>query len=314
MKKKNTNQARSRRHFLRNIIGVAGSVAAATMAAPSRALAAWPPGKTLKHTGRANVEDAYEMYTHSEYWGEGDVTWWEGRRVGGIAIGAIQLSANIPMIPGNMGNASTFDFPLMYEPMEVTGDMVVSTKPHPEVLKRSVEAGKKLEEQGVRAIVGNCGFFANYQQQVAAELDVPFFSSSLLQIPLILMGLKPDEKVGVITADGPKLSEAPALGNCGVTDRSRVVIAGAENTSEMKRILTTSGAYNPRKFELQLVDIARQMVKDNPKIKAILLECTELPPHARAIQKAVGMPVWGFPSMVNWIYAGVVRRDYTGFL
>jgi len=314
MKKKDIDQTQSRRLFLRNAVGVAGSVAAATMVAPSKALAAWPPGNTPKYKGRANVEDAYEMYTHSEYWGEGDVTWWEGRRVGGIAIGVIQLSANIPMIPGNMGNSSTFDFPLMYEPMEVTGDMVVSSKPHPEVLKRSVEAGKRLEAQGVRAICGNCGFFANYQQQVAAELDVPFFSSSLLQIPLMLVSLRPDEKVGVITADGPKLSEAPALENCGVTDRSRVVIAGAENTSEMKRILTTSGAYNPRKFELQLVEIAKQMVSDNPEIKAILLECTELPPHARAIQKAVGMPVWGFPSMVDWIYAGVVRRNFTGFI
>jgi len=314
MKKKDIDKTQSRRLFLRNAVGVAGSVAAATMVAPSKALAAWPPGNTPKYKGRANVEDAYEMYTHSEYWGKGDVTWWEGRRVGGIAIGVIQLSANIPMIPGNMGNASTFDFPLMYEPMEVTGDMVVSSKPHPEVLKRSVEAGKRLEAQGVRAICGNCGFFANYQQQVAAELDVPFFSSSLLQIPLMLVSLRPDEKVGVITADGPKLSEAPALENCGVTDRSRVVIAGAENTSEMKRILTTSGAYNPRKFELQLVEIAKQMVSDNPEIKAILLECTELPPHARAIQKAVGMPVWGFPSMVDWIYAGVVRRNFTGFI
>jgi hypothetical protein len=264
MKKKDNNQIQSRRHFLGSIIGVAGSVAAATMAVPSRALAAWPPGQTPKYKGRSNVEDAYEMYTHSEYWGEDDVTWWEGRRVGGIAIGVIQLSANIPMIPGNMGNASTFDFPLMYEPMEVTGDMVVSTKPHPEVLKRSVEAGKKLEAQGVRAICGNCGFFANYQQQVAAELDVPFFSSSLLQIPLILMSLRPNEKVGVITADGPKLSAAPALENCGVSDRTRVVIAGAENTSEMKKILGTTGSYNPRKFELQLVDIRPAQLRRFP--------------------------------------------------
>ena len=254
------------------------------------------------------------MYSHTEHLGENDVTWWEGRRVGGIAIGVIQLSANIPMIPGNMGNASTFDFPLLYEPMDITGEMVVSTKPHPEVLKRSVEAGKKLEAQGVRAICGNCGFFANYQQLVAAELKVPFFSSSLLQIPLILMSLSPDEKVGIITADGAKLTEAPALANCGVTDCSRIVITGAEETSEMKKILTTSGTYNPRKFELQLIDIARQMTVSDQKIRAILLECTELAPHARAIQEAVGLPVWDFPTMVNWIYSGVVRNNYTGFM
>ncbi len=317
MKKREADQTGkniARREFLVKGLATAGGVAAVAMGATSNAFAAWPPGATPKYKGRSKTKDAYEMYTHSEYWSEDDVTWWDGRRVGGIAIGVIQLSANIPMIPGNMGNASTFKFPLMYEPMEVTGDMVVSTKPHPEVLKRSVEAGRKLEAQGVRAIVGNCGFFANYQPQVAAELDVPFFSSSLLQIPLMLTSLKPDEKVGVITADGPKLTQAPALENCGVTDRSRIVIAGAEHTSEMKNILGTKGYYNPRKFELQLVEIAKTMVAKNPQIKEILLECTELPPHARAIQKAVGMPVWGFPTMVDWVYSGAVRRSFKGFI
>ena len=158
MKKQNAEQTLTRRQFFHAGLAVAGGVAAATMVTPSNTLAAWPPGETPKYKGRSHVKDAHEMYTHSEYWSEDDVVWWEGRRVGGIAIGVIQLSANIPMIPGNMGNASTFDFPLMYEPMEVTGDMVVSTKPHPEVLKRSVEAGKKLEAQGVRAICGNLRF------------------------------------------------------------------------------------------------------------------------------------------------------------
>ncbi len=254
------------------------------------------------------------MNTFSQFLGEDDVAWWEGRRVGGVAIGVIQLSANIPMIPGNMGNATTFPFPLLYEPMEVTGDMVVSTKPHPEVLRRSVEAGKKLEMQGVRAVCGNCGFFGNYQNEVAAALDVPFFSSSLLQIPLILMGLKPNQKVGVITADGSKLSQAPALENCGLINRNRIVIAGAENSSEMKKILGTTGSYNPKKFELQLIEIARKMVAENQDIGSILLECTELPPHAHAIQKAVGIPVWGFPTLVNWIYSGVVNHPFNGFI
>ena len=162
--------------------------------------------------------------------------------------------------------------------------------------------------------MGNCGFFANYQPQIAAQLDTPFFSSSLLQIPLILMSLKPNQKLGVITADGPKLKAAPALENCGVVDRSRLVIAGAEETSEMKRILATEGRYNPRRFELQLVEIAKRMAAEHEDMRAILLECTELPPHARAIQKAVGMPVWGFPSMVNWVYGGVVRRSFEGFI
>jgi hypothetical protein len=132
-----------------------------------------------------------------------------------------------------------------------------------------------------------CGFFANYQQAIADELKVPFFGTSLLQIPMILMGLGKGQKLGIITADGPKLLGAPALESSGLTDRNRVVVYGAENTSQMKRILATEGAYNPRIFETELVDIAKTMVEEHAEVGSILLECTELPPHARAIQKAV---------------------------
>jgi hypothetical protein len=45
-----------------------------------------------------------------------------------------------------------------------------------------------------------------------------------------------------------------------------------------------------------------------------LLECTQLPPHARAMLKAVGMPVWGFPSMKNRIYSDVVRNSFAGYM
>ena len=131
MKKNNIDKDKKsldRRQFLGRSLTIAGGATVAAMGVATNAFGAWPPSATPKYKGRSQTKDAYEMYTHSEYWSEEDVTWWEGRRVGGIAIGVIQLSANIPMIPGNMGNASTFNFPLMYEPMEVTGDMVVSTK------------------------------------------------------------------------------------------------------------------------------------------------------------------------------------------
>ena len=54
----------------------------------------------------------------------------------------------------------------------------------------------------------NCGFFGNHQPLVAQELDAPFFSSSLLQIPTILATLEPGEKVLVMTADGYPLEPA----------------------------------------------------------------------------------------------------------
>jgi hypothetical protein len=190
---------------------------------------------------------------------------------------------------------------------------VVATEPHPKVLERGVEAAKKLETHGCRAIMGNCGFFGNYQKEIAAETTVPFFGSSLLQIPMVLNTLGPDQKVGVLTADGSKLEAAPALEDCGVTSRDRIVIYGVENEPEAANILDTTGHLNLESLEQDLVNVATGMLDDHPDIGAVVLECTEFPPHAFAIQNAVRRPVWGFTTMADWIHSGLIRHQYTGW-
>ncbi len=256
------------------------------------------------------------MYTYTSGYDE-EVFWPEGRMIGGAAIGIIQMGpVRIPMIPGNVGNASTFNFPVLYQRLEglVTVEMIFSTKPNPQIIRWAINAAKKLQEQGCRAIVGNCGYFANYQPQVAAALDVPCFLSSLMQVPIIMRALKPNQKVGIICASGRALSAAPALKNCGVDDLSRVIIIGAEDGPEMQNVLEAKGYINNVKLGQELVGLAKQAVKQNPDIGAFLLECTELPPYAWAIQKAVRLPVFDFTTLINWVYNGVVRRPFVGFV
>ena len=70
---------------------------------------------------RVNKRGEYssDMYAETTGYGEDtEVSWWEGRNVGGVTIGLIQFRGNLPMMPGNMGNASTFSFPLLYREME----------------------------------------------------------------------------------------------------------------------------------------------------------------------------------------------------
>lgn len=257
------------------------------------------------------------MYSYTVGYDDEEVSARKGQMVGGAAIGIIEMGPWwVPLVPGNVSNATTFNFPVLYQRMEgvATIPMVVSTKPHPQVLQWAINAGKKLEAQGCRAIIGNCGYFANYLPEVAAALDVPCFLSSLMQVPIIFRALKSEQKVGIICASGQALSSAPALKNCGVDDPSRVVIAGAENTSQMQNVLQGTGHLNNIKFEQELVDLAKQAVKDNPDIGAILLECTEMPPYAYAIQKAVRLPVFDFITMINWVYGAVVRHPFAGYI
>lgn len=41
-----------------------------------------------------------------------------------------------------------------------------------------------------------------------------------------------------------------------------------------------------------ITQIAQDLVKNDPKIKAFLFECTELPPYSNQVRKMTGLPVF----------------------
>jgi len=115
----------------------------------------------------------------------------KGQAVAGSAIGILVLDLWYPYLAGNVANASTFSFPVLYKILEgSTGPQILSGDPV--LLDMIVDGGRQLEKQGVRAIVGACGYFGNFQKQAAARLDVPVYLSSVLQIPVIRRVLKAD--------------------------------------------------------------------------------------------------------------------------
>jgi len=103
-----------------------------------------------------------------------------GRMTAGFAIGILQLDGLRPLLPGDVSNATTFSFPVLYKVMKgITLERVL--RADPSIIGDLIEGGKELEKQGVRAISTNCGFLGNYQKELAAALDVPVFTSSLLR-------------------------------------------------------------------------------------------------------------------------------------
>jgi hypothetical protein len=45
-------------------------------------------------------------------------------------------------------------------------------------------------------------------------------------------------------------------------------------------------------------------------VGAILLECSLLPPYAAALQAAVGVPVFDYVTMINYVFSAVVRQPF----
>lgn len=256
------------------------------------------------------------MYAYTEQVADKDLHVKDKQFVAGVAIGIILFGqTGYALPPGSVENATTFRYPVYYRAIEAASvESVVSPEMDPDVLRQLIETGKEMQAQGCRALVGACGYFANYLPEVKKALEIPCFFSSIMQVPLILNSLCPGKKVGILCANGSVLSTAPVLQNCGVHDPSSVVIAGAEVLPEMQRILRGTGSYNPSKLERGLIGLAEEMVKANPEVGAILLECTLFPTHARAIQNAVRMPVYDFTTLIDWIYGAVVRRPFPGYI
>ncbi|NOR20160.1 MAG: hypothetical protein GQ538_08760 [Xanthomonadales bacterium] len=310
-----------RRSFLGSSVGMAAVGAASVMGA-CKAFAAEVELPELVtedwQTLQRGAQDT-DLFTETTGWDKGtELTWWPGRNMAGVAIGIIRFQANLPMVPGNMGNASTFNYPVVY----VEGNYpaiadIMAEQPTESFTNATVEACKWLELQGVRAITTNCGFYATYQKVVQDRIDVPFYSSSLMQLPMMVQATSSNKKVGVLTANGPLLSKGPALINTGLNpnDMDRVVIEGCEDGAEFKHnLLGLTGKLNPYKLEQDILAGAERLMKREPNIGSILLECTELAPSAKAVQDLTRVPVWDFTTLTDWMYTGAMRRRFTGYM
>ncbi|HEY0275734.1 MAG TPA: aspartate/glutamate racemase family protein, partial [Paenirhodobacter sp.] len=56
--------------------------------------------------------------------------------------------------------------------------------------------------------------------------------------------------------------------------------------------------------------VGRAFVARYPDIGALVLECTNLAPHARALQQATGLPVFDSVTLVNWFHAALCSQSW----
>ena len=60
------------------------------------------------------------------------------------------------------------------------------------------------------------------------------------------------------------------------------------------------------------MDAGKALVARHPDVGAIVLECTNMPPYAAALQAATGLPVYDIYSMISWFHAGLRPRVFDG--
>lgn len=226
-------------------------------------------------------------------------------RVSGIDTGIILLDNHLPRPIGDIGNARTFDFPVAYDVCQGAGTALVVENSAAGLLDEVIATGLRLRDLGVRAIATCCGFLAIYQRELAARLDVPVASSSLLQVPTVLRMLAPDVKVCILTVNAATLTD-DHLAAAGIEDRSRVTMTGLQNTAHFyPMILGKQQELDVEVAEQEVVDTALEAIHKDPDIGAFVFECTNLPPYSAAVRAATSRPVWDALTLINWLNAGV---------
>lgn len=238
----------------------------------------------------------------------------KGQYAGGEAIGILTLeSSPVAFIPGDVNNASTYPFPVRYQHVK---DFTVQKAigKDSSIFGSLLEAAQALQVQGVRAITGGCGFMGIHQSRLAEKMDIPVFLSSLIQIPFIATLVGPNAEIGVITANGQNLT-ADLLAQVGVSETSGLRIAGLEDRPNFYGFgIKETGFLDVNAVQTEVVETAKKLVADNPGIRALLLECSLLPPYALEVQEAVNLPVFDYITMIKYVFTAVVQQSYQGFL
>ncbi len=230
----------------------------------------------------------------------------------GETIGIIVLDCEYPYIPGNVANATTYDFPVRYAAVNgATNDRLIYSR-DPALLTPFIEAAQKLEAEGVKAITSGCGFMALFQKEIAAAVNIPVFLSSLLQVPFIYQIT--GKRVGIISASSKNLTPAH-LENTGISDTILLAVAGMEdNRAFTQAIFEPDGTLDDDAIREGVVEVAIKLQSDYPDMGAILLECSDLPPYAHAVQAVTGLPVFDFITMIKHVHTTLACRPYAGLI
>ena len=212
-----------------------------------------------------------------------------GRAVYGVDIGVLMLEARFPRIPGDMGNARTWPFPVRYKVVRGASPDLVVRRGAPGLLGAFIDAGRELVEDGARLITTNCGFLSPFRGDLAAALGVPVASSALEEAARVQAGLPEGRKVGVLTISAETLTDRH-LAAAGVP--SGTPVAGVAPGCEFQRvILNNEDRLDTAKAEADMIAAARAFQEREPDLGAILFECTNMPPYAEAVAAATGLPV-----------------------
>lgn len=238
-----------------------------------------------------------------------------GKRIYGVTIGIAVMDRRLPRPVGDMGNAQSFPFPVIYDTVHGVNNMpALSVAQTHDLYEPLYQSCMRLVEQGVSAITTTCGYAALLQPRLAESLPVLFAASSLVQIPSVLAALGGRKKIGVLAARGPGLTHEH-LRNTGVaeTQLERIHVIDLQQAPAFKAAILDAPGEVPLDLPAatrQIAALCKQTADNDPAIAGFVAECSNTSQYSSAIQQLTSLPVWDSVGLTKWLHAAA--RDVGG--
>ena len=231
-----------------------------------------------------------------------------GKTLYGAKVGILMLETRFPRIPGDMGNAQTWPFPVLYKVVPGASPRRVVREKAEGLLDELLAAADELVRLGADGITTTCGFLSLYQRDIAAHVGVPVATSSLMQIPFVERVLPPGKRVGILTVSAASLT-ADHLRAAGADPATPVV--GTDDGSEFSRVMINDEErLDVAAAERDILAAGDELVASHDGIGAVLLECTNMVPYARVLSQRLRLPVFSIYTFVTWFQSGLIPRDF----
>ena len=228
----------------------------------------------------------------------------------GYCVGIIDLPWKVPYVPGDVTNATTYDFPVMYETCESLDAYAVADG-DPSQAPAFTDAVRRMQENGVKGVSGDCGFFLNYLDVAVTAAEVPVFLSSLQLLPMLDLITGRKRSIAIFTPFPDKM-KGELFAKTGFRSERRIVPVGLDSCEEfMEKLGKPNNSIDTDKLESELVELAKTKQEENPDLGVILFECSMLPPYAKAIRDATNLPVFDFVGMINLFQRASHREEFS---
>ncbi len=218
-------------------------------------------------------------------------------------LGILTLDTHFPRIPGDVGAAETFAFPVRIVAVKGADVEGVVHRQEHALLARFTAAARDLAAAGCLGITTTCGFLARWQQDLADAAGVPVLTSALLQLPLLARCVAAGKRVGVLTYSAPDLDRA-TLAAAGADPDTPVEDVGADSYFA-RTIRHGSATLDRGQMAADVVAAGTRLLGRHPDLRVIVLECANMPPYRDALAAQLRLPVFDAAQAAAWFYAGL---------